>query len=1178
MTRFFLRIYDYLVSHKAMRVALPAFVVAVLVVEALSLTYKEDISDFLPLDKNYRQSMDIYSNLNAADKIFAIVQLRDTSAVDPDCVREAVDAYCSEVQQIDKEGIAKNLTSQVDYNRIGEVTEFVYSNIPYFLTDADYQRLDSIMATIDINERLESDKQMLMLPTGDVLSENIGRDPLHLFTPTVERLQNFRADVNYELFDGYIFSPDYKKAIVTVTSPFGSNESAANGRLIDLLDKAADRTQAHFSDIRIYTIGAPVIAVGNARQIKTDSILAVTLAAVLIVGLLVYAFRRARPLALIVVAIGFGWLFAVGLMGMLHDRISIIVIGIGSVIIGIAVNYPLHFVAHLKHYPDVRATLRELISPLLIGNITTVGAFLALVPLNSVALRDLGLFSSFMLVGTILFVLIMMPHLAGKRKKTVAESKLTFGRLSNARFENRRWVMPVILVGTLVFGWFSLDTSFDSNMQHINYMTDRQRSDFSDLQQMTGRDEGTTTIYVATTARTWDVALKESERSQARLDSVCAEKGVRSRRSVSQFLPSKTEQEHRLTLWKAFCERHKDKLTHDVHAAASRLGFSDDAFSAYDAVITGSYESKGFDAFKPLSDNLFGGFLSQNGKDCSVVEELTVNAAEGDAVLESLRRTLPDANSFDAAHLNSAISNSLSNEFNYIGFACGFIVFIFLWLSFGRIELTLAAFLPMAVGWIWILGIMQILGIQFNIVNVILATFIFGQGDDYSIFITEGLIYEYTYRKRVLASYKSSIIISALIMFIGIGALITARHPALRSLAEVTVVGMITVVAMAYLLPPVVFSWLTKKGGRARRMPVTAGAMLRTGYSAAVYLLQVLYGVILGFFLFVLMPKSESRRLFFHRVMYRFFRFDIRRIPGVEFEIRNPHNETFERPAIVICNHQSILDPLCFMMLTPKILVGTAGHVWHNPIIHRVLKFADFFTVEDGVESILDMCRERMAHGYNIALFPEGERSRDGRILRFHNGSFYLAEQLGVDIIPLYIHGLGDAMPKSSGLCYRGKITIEIGERISISDTALGATYQERTKAMRHIYEAHYEEMCRKIETAHYYRHLVAYKYAYKGIDVERAVRRRLRENDCYSAIVDGYDGPKQVVIENCGYGEAALLFALVHPDVEVTAIETDDEKLPVGKYCPHLPTNLSFLSSLEFTATDYPTARIITL
>ena len=121
---------------------------------------------------------------------------------------------------------------------------------------------------------------------------------------------------------------------------------------------------------------------------------------------------------------------------------------------------------------------------------------------------------------------------------------------------------------------------------------------------------------------------------------------------------------------------------------------------------------------------------------------------------------------------------------------------------------------------------MGLLGINFNIVNVILATFIFGQGDDYTIFMTEGCQYEYATGRRMLASYQHSILLSALIMFIGMGSLILARHPALHSLAEVTIVGMFSVVVMAWLLPPFFFRWLTMKDGVRRRRPLTWRSLL----------------------------------------------------------------------------------------------------------------------------------------------------------------------------------------------------------------------------------------------------------------------------------------------------------------------------------------------------------------
>ena len=64
-------------------------------------------------------------------------------------------------------------------------------------------------------------------------------------------------------------------------------------------------------------------------------------------------------------------------------------------------------------------------------------------------------------------------------------------------------------------------------------------------------------------------------------------------------------------------------------------------------------------------------------------------------------------------------------------------------------------------------------------------------------------------------------------MFIGMGSLIVAKHPALHSLAEVTIVGMFTVVLMAWVVPPLIFGWLVRKNGVARPEPITFGLLFR---------------------------------------------------------------------------------------------------------------------------------------------------------------------------------------------------------------------------------------------------------------------------------------------------------------------------------------------------------------
>jgi len=825
------KIYDYFHSHTLVRRASLLALTIVMALLALNLTYKEDISDFLPLGPEEREAMQVYQDISGVNRLFVLFDNPD----DADRTVEAINSFVTTVEESDTASLCTDLEATFDLEKLSEVTDFIYANIPYFLTDADYQRMDSLLAQPDfVDRQLASDCEMLMFPSGSLLSANLARDPLNLFTPVAMRLQGHQQESRFEMYDGYIFTPDMKHAIVMLSSRFGNSETEMNSRLLALLESSIDTMAVDYPEVKAHVVGGPQIAVGNASQIKHDSILAVSLSAILILALLIYSFRSFRNMALIALSILWGSLFAIAGIALVHDSISIIVIGISSVIIGIAVNYPLHLIAHTDHQPNIRESLKEIVAPLLVGNVTTVGAFFALVPLHSVAMRDLGLFSSFLLVGTILFVLIYLPHII-KPKAESSEVKGGFiSYLAKIHPEGNKWVVAIVLILTAVFGYFSFSVEFDSNMANINYMTDQQRADMQYFEKLlsapstpstsstaegisTERSdfnastaEGTSTaegisLYVVSSGQTFDEALTLSASKQSAIDSIVGKGLIASHVGVTDFLSSKAEQQRRIDRWNQFFAEHSDLLSTLAKSSAT-YGFSEDAFSDFTDIVNATYQPQSFEYFSTLTSLVFSGNIShdeQTGR-CSIVDVLKVKKDD----VQTVTASLPGC--FDIASLNSKLADSLSDDFNYIGWACSLIVFFFLWFSFRRIELAIISFLPMAISWVWILGIMGMLGIKFNIVNIILATFIFGQGDDYTIFMTEGCISEYVHKKPVLASFKKSIILSALIMFIGIGTLILAKHPAMHSLAEVTIVGMFSVVLMAYIIPPLLFKWLMK--------------------------------------------------------------------------------------------------------------------------------------------------------------------------------------------------------------------------------------------------------------------------------------------------------------------------------------------------------------------------------
>ncbi len=1159
MTKIILRIYDLFKKSPVMTIGLFLIITGVLVASVLTLSYKEDISDFLPLDEENQTALAIYQDISGANKIYAIISDRNDEISEPDSIVEAVKLFVENVEKGDSIQYLSHITHSIDMEKMTDVINDVYENIPYFLTDSDYSRIDSLLNIPGfVTSRLLEDKQLLMFPSSGMVGQYISKDPLNLFTPVIGRLQTEGMSANFEIYDGYILTPDGRRAIVILESSFGAHESENNAKLVEQLKGAVAETQTILPDIDIHLIGGPVVAVSNSNQIKSDSILAVCIAGILILFLLIYVFRNLWNILLIIISVGWGWLFAMGAIALYYSSVSIIVIGIASVILGIAVNYPLHLIDHLQYSSHPRNALKEIISPLIIGNVTTVGAFLCLVPLNAPALHDLGLFSSLLLIGTILFVLIFLPQIVRTRRKSEGStySPTLITRLANVSLEGNKYVVVCILLLTGIFGYFSLKTEFDSDMRNINYMTEQQKSDMTYFQTLFSARKDAETLYIVSNGASWDEALTQNENINITLDSLERCKLLTRNNSVSSFLSSKQLQYEKLEKWNRMINRHKILLTDSLRSATLAVGFNPTAFEPFESIVNADYKIKEFTDFENLISSLFAGNLSKDettGRH-SLVQTVEVPLEEEEHVKDILSKKKEfGAQFFDVKSMNGSIANTLSNDFNYIGIACGCIVFIFLWLSFGSIELAIVSFLPMAISWIWILGIMGLLDIKFNIVNVILATFIFGQGDDYTIFITEGLTYEFAYRKKLLASYKSSIIVSALIMFIGIGTLIFAKHPALRSLGEVTVVGMLSVVIMAYLFPPLVFNWLVKCNEKRRYQPITLKSILCAGLGIIIIFLQIITGYIAGTVMFIISKPSRSKRLLFRCFISSCLIFDLEKVFKINLEFIENCKEDDGMPAFFIANNRTILDLFCLMSLSPKAILVCESGLKLNTVIFTLLKWSDFLIINDDRERTTELLKPLISEGYGITLCYKVWNQDDNETEVKNNieKALQIAQSIELDLIPVSIVDIPDITPKFSLFSVKATKCIKTGERITGKELSDTVDISTQAKILYSRYTADCRQLYYEFSNLEEFIPIVFQRYIYKGRDIEVNARKTLKVYKKSQSEIQGLSEIRRFYIyDKAGQGELALLLALLYPESTIYCILDSPDKREILKGC----------------------------
>lgn len=1163
MKKLFLKIYQYFERKPIVMWSCLVGIIILCIASATRIHFVEDISSFLPSSGQNKRINYAYEHLGGDNKIVINVGMSDPKQEpDIELMTSTIDKIADKLSEDDATGLIKNMLYTVDEEQISEVTDFVLQNLPYFLTDEDYARMEKMLTPEKISEQLANDKQLLASPI-PMMRSIIQQDPMFFSSNVLISLNAFQLDDSYHTEAEHIFNRQGTEAVLVINSNYPLSETKNNAKLLKLIDQTVSAVQKEVgSKVNIHSFGASQVSLTNSRQIKKDSFTAIGLALVLILALLIYYYRNARSIILIFLSTLFGGIFAIGVIALIKNPVSVIAIGVASIIIGIAINYPIHVLSHFKRTDDKEQIIKDIVTPLLIGNITTVGAFISLLFISSPAMKDLGLFSALLLIGTILFVLIFLPHLMGEHFQGKTRG-LAFRPVAEFQPENVKGLFLGILALTIVFFIFSKRTAFDTNMHHINYMTKEQKAEFEKLRAEA--DTSVVTIYMVAEGYSLNDALANYEQTLNTLDKVSHYSCVKSVSNIGNFFPSVATQANRLNRWNIFWLTHKDEFFKNLDKAAIENGFTPEAFQPCKDIIENEFVTHRTQDYNILGHQMASNYIFE-GEDKSLVYSiLKVNKEDASKIETMLNDIDEDVFAFTDSSIASRLVGALSHDFDYVLYICGIIVFAFLMFTFGRLEISVMAFLPLFTAWIWILGIMGICGIQFNIVNIILATFIFGMGDDYSIFVTEGLIYEYTYGRKMLSQFKNSIILSASIMFIGIGMLIFAKHPAMKSLAEVTIIGMFSVVLMAYVIPPIVFKWLTMRKGRPRRQPVTIGSLSRSVIGFPYFFFGVTVLTLGGILWLRIGKRNDANKLKYHKLLKKMMLSTANTIPASRFRVINPYNEDFEKPAVIICNHQSHFDLLYTLSLHPKIIVLTNDWAWNTPLYRRILRNADYLPVSYGMDNNFPKIKAMVDKGYSVLVFPEGTRSVDHNILRFHQGAFQLADKLGLDILPIITHGIGDMFPKHDTCIHRGDVTITIRKRVSIDDETFrkDKTALETARAFRQYYITEFAKLKENCETPEYLHDIVYHNYIYKGSRVEGACKSKLGMKQFIVNEFENIPDGSTLLYKNCGNGELSLLTALWKKHINVTAYDPDEDSIALAAHCFSVPENLSYTTEL---------------
>lgn len=1154
-------LYLYFEKRRPFFFFLTAVLAAALVLIATRVHIEEDVTKLLPNGKEIARTNELLRNAHFADRIIVRIQWND-SAINQEMLIAAADFVDSALTQAkgEKGGLVKSVKSQIDDQSVLDIYDVIHQNLPLFLEEKDYSSIDSITGNEAIAANLERNYKILASASGVALKRFIADDPSGISNLALKKMNGLQVDENYTIYDNHIITKDQRAVLLFVMPEYPANETGKNALLISELNQLTSRVHQFNPNLEMLYYGGTAVAAGNAGRLKTDTIVTLSITLLALLAFIWFAFRRKRVPFIMLLPLVFGSLFALAIIAVTKGSISSIALASGSIVMGIAINYSVHFYIHFRHCRSNTETIGDLLMPLTVGSITTVGSFFSLMLVKSQVLNDFGLFAGLSLLGAAFTTLIILPHfLPDTSTESEHPTPLWIEKLATAEFPKSGYVVAVIAVITIFFLFQIKKVRVDADLNNLNYMTAEMKR--AELAINSFDSDSAKTVFIASTGTSREEALQHAEELNRMLEEALHKQQIQRLSSVVSFIPSEKEQQAKIERWRRYwTEAKKQKLLLQLHEEGAKLGFRTSAFQSFEQLLNRNYTVANFETFTPFRSAFADEYLIDGKNYKAIMTAVQIERKKRPQLYEQISR-LEGNVILDKQVITSSLLTDVYNDFNSILLYTSGLVFIALVLSYGRFELALITFLPMVISWIWILGIMGLTGMHFNLINIILSTFIFGLGDDFAIFITDGLREKYKSGKDNIAAHKVSIFIAAVTTILGLGALIFAKHPALHSIAVISIIGIVCVLFIGRTVQPFLFNYYLQHRADQGLPPYTLLRFVVTFITYSWFVIGSLVVGIVGFVLFRTMnlPGIKRRKRHYHRLIQICVKITVYLPYYVKKKYINRELMDFSKPAIIIANHSSILDILTTVMQHPKLILLTNKWVYHSPVFGRVVQLADYYPVMEGAEPATDKLRDIMNDGYSIVIFPEGTRSADGKIGRFHKGAFYLAEKLQADIVPLLLHGHHDVIPKGDFHVFPGTMTMKYLPRIKPNDMQYGIGYAARTKAISAYFKSEFEKLKQELETPAYFEGRLVNNYIYKGPVLEWYTRQKIKIEKLYTT----YDRilPKKgtIVDLGCGFGYMAYMLHYLSSERRLIGVDYDEEKIGMANH------NFSKTEALNF-------------
>lgn len=190
------------------------------------------------------------------------------------------------------------------------------------------------------------------------------------------------------------------------------------------------------------------------------------------------------------------------------------------------------------------------------------------------------------------------------------------------------------------------------------------------------------------------------------------------------------------------------------------------------------------------------------------------------------------------------------------------------------------------------------------------------------------------------------------------------------------------------------------------------------------------------------------------RIIARYWNVHLLKVAGVNIVVNGMEKLNFRNRYVYISNHQSGLDiPILYAGLSHKVSFIAKKELFMIPVFGWGLYATGHIWIDRGNARRAHHSMERAVRrlkkdNVSLILFPEGTRSKDGKVAPFKQGSFSLALKSGVDVVPVSIRNAIDLLPKHANSIVPGTVYLDIGDPVTITPEMSKAELAEKFHAI----------------------------------------------------------------------------------------------------------------------------------